>query len=115
MNLFRLRTYFLRGHREWLLLPIFLINSVSIWYVLLLDELPILQPYFASFILFAFIFIGSYFPLAILIGYWDIKGKNTAFKMDWKVLSEESPLFCKLWDELNEIKHIILYLADDIS
>jgi len=72
-----IRAYFIRGHGGWLLYAIWFLVNISILYVILGSELPIIQSLFGNnIVIFAGIFILSYIIVATIIGYVDIEVKG---------------------------------------
>lgn len=77
-NWFRRRWLdFRNGHSIYLVFAMTFANFVTIQYQLLIDRLPYLDSLFGSIWIFASVFVGIYFPLAIIIGYWHRKSQWT--------------------------------------
>lgn len=103
INIFRIRIYFLRGHSQWLLFPSWFLNFVVIQYTLFFDQFGI----FANIFIFAFVFIASYIPLAILIGRWDYNKEDGNFKTEQELIKAQSPLYKELFARLDRIEEKI--------
>lgn len=77
-NWFRRRWLdFRNGHSIYLVFAMTFANFVTIQYQLLIDRLPYLDSLFGSIWIFASVFVGIYFPLAIIIGHWHRKSQWT--------------------------------------
>ncbi|MHA2248797.1 MAG: hypothetical protein ACXAD7_00480 [Candidatus Kariarchaeaceae archaeon] len=96
-----MRTYFLRGHSNWFAYVFSLLNFVTISFYLLIENLTVIPDSFRlrHYIL---IFVLFYAPLAITVGYYDMK-KGT-YRVEAKIAKELSPIWKDLFDQLDELK-----------
>ena len=72
-RLVRYYVYFRRGHSGYLALLVALANFVVIQYRLLIQYVPSLQIVFQSLTTFIIVFVATYLPLTIVIGWLDYK------------------------------------------
>jgi len=96
------RTYFLRGHSNWFVYPISLINFISITFYLLIDNLTIIPDDFKLLRYYVIFFFLTYIPSAIIVGYLDMtKG---AYRVEQKMTRELSPIWKEVFDRLDNIE-----------
>ena len=91
-----IRAYFIRGHGGWLLYTVWFLTNISILYVILGSELPIIQAMFGNIMVFAGLFVIVYIVIATIIGYLDIEVKG--------IYGQESGVY---WDAIPQIKKIL--------
>jgi len=72
-RLLRIWIYFRRGHGTYLAFILSFINFIVIQYRLLIQKIPFLQSMFPSLLVFMTVFLATYIPLCIVIGYLDYK------------------------------------------
>jgi len=72
-RIFRMLTYFKRGHTAYLAFAMSFISFIVIQYRLLIEYIPALKILFESLSTFAVIFFLIYAPAAIIIGWLDYK------------------------------------------
>lgn len=72
-RVYRNKSYFTRGHTQWTSYPLSIINFITIIYVLLGSQVPMLYDIFPNFLDFAVIFGIGYFLVANAMGRFDIK------------------------------------------
>ncbi|KKN33753.1 hypothetical protein LCGC14_0800720 [marine sediment metagenome] len=94
VRLVRYRAYFISGHSQWLFFPVWLGNTLIIWYQLLFKEFDIFQ----NIYIFSLLFLSFYIPIAVLAGRWNYKNKSGTMKIEHSIIREYSPL----WIEINE-------------
>ena len=111
--LYRAKFYFIRGHNQWLYLPLWGISLVTTIYVLLGSQLEFLYLLFPSILWFSLAFVSLYVPLAIFVGRWDFK--RGAFKTEQAVWWEDNPLVDIFKEELEEVKREIRKLGERIG
>jgi len=95
--------FFLKGHNGWLGFPLSMINFIVIQYTLFFEPLGI----FDNIFLFGLIFLIFYIPIATLIGQWDYKKKDGAFKTEHSLILKESPIYSRIIKDLEFIKEKI--------
>jgi hypothetical protein len=95
-NFFRIRWLdFRQGHGIYLAFIIYFADTILIQYNLLINRLPFFDRFVGSDLLgFAIIFIASYVPLAIIIGYWHRKSQWT---VEVEALFKENTLGATMW------------------
>lgn len=81
--------YFKRGHSAYLAFALSLANFVVIQYRLLIEYVPLLKLVFASLTAFVITFIFVYVPLAILIGWLDMR--RVTGPQEYQLMAEVSP------------------------
>jgi len=72
-RVFRYFYYFRRGHSTYFVYLISFLNFIVIQYRLLIEKIPFLEYFFQSLTIFAVVFFATYIPVAILIGWLDVK------------------------------------------
>jgi hypothetical protein len=72
-RLLRWWTYFRRGHNTYLVFLLSFANFLTIQYRLLVEYVPALKMLFINFTSFLIAFLAIYFPVAVLIGWYDFK------------------------------------------
>ena len=96
------RTYFIRGHGNWLAYPISMLNFISISFYLLIDNLTIIPEEFKLLRYYLLLFVFTYIPGAIIIGYLDMK--RGTYRVEQRMAKELSPLWNEVFDRLNRIE-----------
>lgn len=96
------RTYFLRGHGNWLVYPISIINFISITFYLLIDNLTIIPEELKLLRYYIFIFVFTYIPGAIILGYWDMN--RGTYRVEQKMAKELSPIWKEVFERLDKIE-----------
>ena len=72
-SIYRNKSYFTRGHNMWTSYFLSIINFITIIYVLMGTQIPILYVWFPNILVFGMVFGITYFVMANLIGRFDIK------------------------------------------
>jgi len=72
-RVFRYFYYFRRGHSTYFVYLISFLNFIVIQYRLLIERIPFLEYVFQSLTAFALAFFATYIPVAILIGWLDVR------------------------------------------
>lgn len=85
---------FRNGHSIYLIFAMTFANFITIQYGLLIDRVPQLNAIFTSIWFFATIFIVSYLPLAMVIGYWHRKSQ---WSVEQEALFKENKVAAILW------------------
>lgn len=99
-TLSRLRTYFLRGHSNWFAYGMSFLNFITISFYLLIENLTIVPNSF-RFRDYALLFFMTYIPLAIIVGYVDMK-KGT-YRVEQKMAMEMSPIWTEVFEKLESL------------
>ncbi|KKN02382.1 hypothetical protein LCGC14_1118270 [marine sediment metagenome] len=101
MNFVRLMTwkmYFMRGHNQWLIFPMWLGNTVIIWYQLAFNQLDI----FENIYMFALIFLSGYIPLATFAGRWEFRNESGGVPTEHKA-QREMPIWKEVFREFDRL------------
>ncbi|MHA2503568.1 MAG: hypothetical protein ACXAE3_11945 [Candidatus Kariarchaeaceae archaeon] len=96
------RTYFIRGHSNWLAYPVSLLNFVSITFYLLIENLTIIPEEFKLFRYYILFFVMTYIPGAIIIGYLDMT--RGAYRVEQKIAKELSPIWRDVFEQFSQIE-----------
>ena len=72
-RVFRYLYYFRRGHGTYFVYIISFLNFIVIQYRLLIEKIPFLEYLFQSLTAFALAFIAVYIPVAVIVGWLDVK------------------------------------------
>jgi hypothetical protein len=105
------RVYLLRGHSQWLLFPVWLGNTMIIWYQLFFNQFEI----FGNIYFFSILFLIAYFPLAIIIGKWDFRDSGGTFQAEHQIHSEVSPVWKKTFAMIEENTEKLNQLLEEIN
>ncbi len=85
---------FRNGHSIYLIFAMTFANFITIQYGLLIDRVPQLSSIFTSIWFFAIVFIITYLPLAMIIGYWHRKSQ---WSVEQEALFKENKVAAILW------------------
>ncbi|HEX7179651.1 MAG TPA: hypothetical protein VF220_07995 [Nitrososphaeraceae archaeon] len=85
---------FRNGHSIYLIFAMTFANFVTIQYKLLIDQVPSLSGLFGSIWVFAIVFILTYVPIGILLGYWHRKSQWT---VEQEALFRENKVGAVMW------------------
>ncbi len=85
---------FRNGHSIYLIFAMTFANFITIQYGLLIDRVPQLSSIFTSIWFFAIVFVVSYLPLAMVIGYWHRKSQ---WSVEQEALFKENKVAAILW------------------
>ena len=91
-----LRIYFLRGHSSWLGFVMTLVNFALIFYNFFWIKINWLPDWLKVEYMFITLFLLVYFPLATLLGYWDMK--RGTFQSGQRTWRANDPI----WKEVHE-------------
>ncbi len=90
----------MRGHSQWLFMPMWSINIIIIWYQLFFQQFNI----FENIYLFGILFVSLYIPMAVLVGSWDYKKAGGNFQTEQLLAKQRSPVLKELFDRLDRIE-----------
>lgn len=107
--LYRNKSYSTRGHVQWTSYLLSMLNFVTIIYVLLGTQYPILYAFFPDILMFGIFFIGIYFVITNLIGRFDIKRGPMAVESTLSFIN--NPPFQELVATINRIEKKVNELA----
>lgn len=85
---------FRNGHSIYLIFGMTFANFVTIQYKLLIDQVPWLSGLFGSIWVFAIVFVLTYVPIGILLGYWHRKSQWT---VEQEALFRENKVGAVMW------------------
>jgi hypothetical protein len=85
---------FRNGHSIYLIFGMTFANFVTIQYKLLIDQVPSLSGLFGSIWVFAIVFVLTYVPIGILLGYWHRKSQWT---VEQEALFRENKVGAVMW------------------
>jgi hypothetical protein len=94
-NWFRRRWLdFRNGHNIYLVFAMTFANFITIQYSLLLDRIPTVGSAFNNIWTFAILFVITYVPLGMIIGYWHRKSQ---WKVEQEAMFRENVVSARLW------------------
>ena len=82
------------GHTIYLMFPLTLVNFVLVAYRFLIEGDPLLEELISSLWEFGLIFLISYIPISIIIGFWH---RKTQLSTDNSIKYIENPLYSKMF------------------
>ena len=89
------------GSTIYLLFVLSFVNFILISYRYLLETNPQTEELFSNLWIFGVIFLVTYIPTSILIGFWH---RRTQLSVENYIRQKESPFFCKLIRTMLDIK-----------
>ena len=89
------------GSTIYLLFALSFVNFILISYRYLLETDPQTEELFSNLWVFGVIFLVTYIPISILIGFWH---RRTQLSVENYIQQKESPVFCKLVRNILDIK-----------
>jgi len=104
MNNYWFRRRFLdirQGHSIYLVFPLTIGNFLLITYRFLIEEESLFQEFILDLWFFGVIFLITYFPVSILIGYGH---RKTQLKVDTSIKFLENPIYSKMFRTLLDVK-----------
>ena len=104
LNNFRIRSMWYdarTGSTIYLLFALSFVNFILISYRYLLETDPQTEELFSNLWVFGVIFLVTYIPISILIGFWH---RRTQLSVENYIQQKESPVFCKLVRNILDIK-----------
>ena len=82
------------GHSIYLMFTLTFANFVIISYRFLIEKDPLFEEIFGNMWVFGLIFLVTYIPISIIIGYWH---RKTQLKVEITMKYLESPFFAKMF------------------
>ena len=82
--------YFKAGHSGYLVYTMSIMNFIVLQHRLLISYIPLLSQYLSRLSTFFFLFIGTYMPLAVVIGYFEFR-KGEAKRRHVEPLHPDQP------------------------
>ncbi len=89
------------GSTIYLLFVLSFVNFILITYRYLLETDPQIEELFSNLWVFGVIFLVTYIPISILIGFWH---RRTQLSVENYIRQKESPIFCKLIRNILDVK-----------
>ena len=89
------------GSTVYLLFVLSFVNFILITYRYLLETDPQTEELFSNLWIFGVIFLVTYIPISILIGFWH---RRTQLSVENYIQQKESPVFCKLVRNILDVK-----------
>jgi len=83
---------FRQGHGMYLIFAMSFANFILIFYRLLIERIEILGEVFSSLWIFTLVFVISYVPIAILIGFWH---RKTQIKVESELGLRQNPFMAR--------------------
>lgn len=93
------KAYFVRGHSQYIMMPMTMFNFVVIQYELLVKQFG----WFTSIFEFMVIVFVTYIPVASLFGRYDYKHPTGAVKVEQNLIKEISPVYKTIYKNQEEI------------
>ena len=90
-----------KGHSIYLLFPLTIVNFILIAYRFLIEQDPLLENLIADLWFFSIIFLVTYVPISIIIGFWH---RKTQLKIDLSIKYLENPVYSKMFRVLLDAK-----------
>ncbi len=97
MRIWRYRAYFLRGHAQWLSMPLWFLNTIIIQYQLFFYH------FIDNILIFSIPFVIIYPVIAILIGRWDYTSANGPYRIESSLLTTQNPKWVQFDHKLDLI------------
>jgi magnesium-transporting ATPase (P-type) len=69
-------------------------NFITIQYALLIDKIPALNSLFGNLWIFATLFVATYVPIAIIIGFWHRKNQ---LRIEQEAIFYENVVGARMW------------------
>jgi len=89
------------GTTMYLLFALTLMNFILISYRFLIEESPLFANLVSDLTIFSIIFIITYIPISILIGYWH---RKTQWKVELALKMMENPLNAKMFRTILDVQ-----------
>ena len=89
------------GTTMYLLFALTLMNFILISYRFLIEESPLFSNLVSDLTIFSIIFIITYIPISILIGYWH---RKTQWKVELALKMMENPLNAKMFRTILDVQ-----------
>ena len=92
---------FRQGHSVYLIFILTFINFILISYRLLIEKVVFFKELFPELWIFATLFIISYIPAAILIGFWH---RKTQLRVETTLVQQQNPVLAKMVRTLLDVQ-----------
>ena len=99
------------GHATYLMFALTLMNFILISYRFLIEEESAYESLISNLTTFSIIFIITYVPVSILIGYWH---RKTQWKIELAIKQLENPMIAKMFRTILDV-HIGKASDDEIK
>ena len=108
---FRAWFYFRQGWSTYFAFIFAAINTLTVTYFLAIEEYPILNAIFPSFLIYVLIVVSIGIPILVLVGYGHFKRSN-AFKAEADINIEANPHFRRILSNTELLFPILLKLLE---
>ena len=108
---FRAWFYFRQGWSTYFAFIFAAINTLTVTYFLAIEEYPILNSLFPSFLIYVLIVVSMGIPILVLVGYGHFKRSN-AFKAEADINIEANPHFRRILSNTELLFPILLKLLE---
>jgi len=92
---------FRQGHSVYLIFMLTFINFILISYRLLIEKVVFFKEIFPDLWIFATLFIVSYIPAAVLIGFWH---RKTQLRVETTLVQQQNPVFARMVRTLLDVQ-----------
>jgi len=89
------------GHTLYLIYILTFVNFILISYTFFIERIPFVEELFPHLWIFVLIFLVSYIPASIIIGYWH---RRTQLKVDTTIKILENPLLAKMFRTIMDVQ-----------
>jgi hypothetical protein len=108
---FRAWFYFRQGWSTYFAFIFAAINTLTVTYFLAIEEYPILNSLFPSFLIYVLIVVSMGIPILVLVGYGHFKRSN-AFKAEADINIEANPHFRRILSNTELLFPILVKLLE---
>ncbi len=108
---FRAWFYFRQGWSTYFAFIFAAINTLTVTYFLAIEEYPILNTIFPSFLIYVLIIVSIGIPILVLVGYGHFKRSN-AFKAEADINIESNPHFRRILSNTELLFPILIKLLE---
>ena len=92
---------FRQGHSIYLIFMLTFINFILISYRLLIEKITLFKEVIPDLGIFALLFLFSYIPAAILIGYWH---RKTQLRVETTIIQQQNPILARMIRTLLDVQ-----------
>ena len=89
------------GHTLYLIYILTFVNFILISYTFFIERIPFVEELVPHLWIFVLIFLVSYIPASIIIGYWH---RRTQLKVDTTIKILENPLLAKMFRTIMDVQ-----------
>lgn len=107
---FRAWFYFRQGWATYFAFIFAAINTLTVTYYLAIENYPVLQEIFPSFVMYVVVVVSIGIPLLAIIGYLHYK-KSSAYKAEADITIESHPHFSRMFSNMDLLLSVNLKLS----